>query len=124
MSNLKPGGVGVVQATSPYLAPRSYWCVIDTLEAADLHPVPYHTLVPSFGDWGFALISPQEIEPPRSLPQDLELKFLSDEMLPTLFVFPADQQPLQVEINRLNDQMLVHYYEADLQNPIVGRAHP
>lgn len=123
-SNLKPGGVGVVQATSPYLAPRSYWCVIDTLEAADLHPVPYHTLVPSFGDWGFALISPQEIEPPRSLPQDLELKFLSDEMLPTLFVFPADQQPLQVEINRLNDQMLVHYYEADLQNPIVGRAHP
>ncbi len=123
-TNLKPGGVGVVQATSPYLAPRSYWCVIETLEAADLHPVPYHALVPSFGDWGFALISPQVIEPPRSLPEGMPLRFLSDAMLPTLFVFPADQQPLDVEINRLNDQMLVRYYEADLSNPIVQRPRP
>ena len=123
-ANLKPQAVGVVQATSPYLAPRSYWCVVDTLKAADLHPVPYHALVPSFGDWGFALISPAEIEPPRALPPGLELRFLSDAMLPTLFVFPADQQPVPVEINRLNDQMLVHYYEADLQNPLLGRGHP
>lgn len=123
-ANLKPSGVGVVQATSPYLAPRSYWCVVDTLEAADLHPLPYHALVPSFGDWGFALISPQIIEPPRALPPELPLRFLSDVMLPTLFVFPADQQPLDVEINRLNDQMLVHYYEADLKNPIVQRPRP
>lgn len=122
--NLKPGAVGVVQATSPYLAPRSYWCVVETLEAADLHPVPYHALVPSFGDWGFALISPQEIEAPRKLPAEMPLRFLSDAMLPTLFVFPADQQPLDVEINRLNDQMLVHYYEADLKNPIVQRPRP
>ncbi len=123
-SNLKPGGVGVVQATSPYLAPRSYWCVVETLRSADLNPVPYHALVPSFGDWGFALISPQKIEAPRSLPPEIPMKFLSDEMLPTLFVFPADQQPLDVEINRLNDQMLVHYYEADLKNPIVQRPRP
>lgn len=123
-TNLKPGAVGVVQATSPYLAPRSYWCVVETLEAADLHPVPYHALVPSFGDWGFALISPQAIEAPRKLPAKLPLRFLSDAMLPALFVFPADQQPLDVEINRLNDQMLVHYYEADLKNPIVQRPRP
>lgn len=122
--NLKPGAVGVVQATSPYLAPRSYWCVVETLKAADLHPVPYHALVPSFGDWGFALISPQAIEPPRKLPAQMKLRFLSDAMLPTMFVFPADQQPLDVEINRLNDQMLVHYYEADLKNPIVQRPRP
>ncbi|MEM6292595.1 MAG: polyamine aminopropyltransferase [Myxococcota bacterium] len=120
-SVLTPGGVGVVQATSPYLAPRSYWCVVETLRSAQLNPVPYHTLVPSFGDWGFVLISPQSVEPPSALPPSLALRFLSDAMLPTMFVFPADQQPVPVEVNRLNDQMLVHYYEADLADPIVSR---
>ncbi len=120
-SVLTPGGVGVVQATSPYLAPRSYWCVVETLRSAQLNPVAYHTLVPSFGDWGFVLISPQTVEPPRALPPSLQLRFLSDALLPTMFVFPADQQPVQVEVNRLNDQMLVHYYEADLADPIMSR---
>ncbi len=117
-SRLAPGGVGVVQATSPYLAPRSYWCVVETLRSADLHPVPYHALVPSFGDWGFVLIAPGVVEPPRRLHDGLSLRFLSDAMLPGLFVFAADQQPLPVEVNRLNDQLLVHYYEEDLADPL------
>ena len=112
----------MVQSTSPYLSPRSYWCVAKTLEAAGLHPVPYHAHVPSFGDWGFMLISPRSFEAPQELaPHRPELMYLSDDLLPTLFVFPGDQQPLQVEINRLNDQMLVHYYEADLENPLAER---
>lgn len=113
---LAEDGVGVVQATSPYLAPRSYWCIVRTLEAADLHPLPYHAHVPSFGDWGFALIS----RGPRPAPTRLapvELRFLSDELLAGLFVFPRDQQPPDVEINRLGDQLLVHYYEQDLRGP-------
>lgn len=117
-SRLTPGGVGVVQATSPYLAPRSYWCVAKTLEAADLHPLPYHTLVPAFGDWGFVLISPSTIEPPQALAPSVKARYLTDELLPTLFVFGGDQQPLDVGINRLNDQLLVHYYEADLEDPV------
>ena len=45
------------------------------------------------------------------------LRFLSDDMLAGLFVFPRDQQPPEVEINRLGDQLLVHYYEQDLRGP-------
>jgi spermidine synthase len=41
---------------------------------------------------------------------------LSDELVPTLFAFPADQQPREVEINRLDTQLLVHYYDLDLRN--------
>jgi len=31
----------------------------------------------------------------------------------SLFVLGADMQPLPVEINRLDNQVLVHYYESD-----------
>jgi spermidine synthase len=125
---LAPDGVAAVQSTSPYLSPRSFWCVIATLEAADLHPRPYHALVPSFGDWGFALLARTAFEPPRTLSRELprpeELRFLSSELLPTLFTFPADQRPLAVEINRLDTQMLVRYYDQDVNDlgPVVRRA--
>ena len=110
-------GTGVIQATSPYLAPRSFWCVVKTLAAAELHPRPYHAHVPSFGDWGFVLVSPAARPEPRHL-ADVALRFLDDAVLPGLFVFPKDQQPPDVDINRLNDQLLVHYYEEDLRAPL------
>ena len=103
-------------AEVPYLAPRSYWCVVKTLAASELHPRPYHAHVPSFGDWGFVLISPRPRPEPNKLAA-VPLRFLDDAMLPGLFVFPRDQQPPAVEVNRLNDQLLVHYYEEDLRAP-------
>ncbi|MEM9463181.1 MAG: polyamine aminopropyltransferase [Myxococcota bacterium] len=115
---LRPDGVAVVQATSPYLAPRSFWCIVATLEDAGLHPRPYHAHVPTFGDWGFVLASTLPVEPPPRLRPGVTTRFLDDATLPTLFVFPADQAPPVVEVNRLNDQMLVHYYEADLEDPL------
>lgn len=125
---LAPDGVAVVQSTSPYLSPHAYWCVIATLDAAELHPLPYHAHVPSFGDWGFALVARSPLERPqalsRELPQPEALRFLSSELVPTLFAFPADQQPLDVEINRLDTQILVRYYDQDLGSfgPMVRRA--
>jgi spermidine synthase len=125
---LAPDGVAVVQSTSPYLSPHAFWCVIATLDASDLYPLPYHAHVPSFGDWGFALIARAPIEPPqalsRELPEPEALRFLAADVIPSLFVFPADQQPLDVEINRLDTQRLVRYYDQDLRSlgPVFRRA--
>jgi spermidine synthase len=116
-TRLAPDAVFVVQSTSPYLAPQAYWCIVRTLEAAGLTALPYHVHVPSFGDWGYVLASMQPIEPPQRLAPGLRHRFLTDEVLPGLFVFPADQRAPEVGINQLNDQLLVHYYEADLQAP-------
>jgi spermidine synthase len=115
------GGTAVIQATSPYLAPRSFWCIVETLRAAGLNPRPYHAHVPSFGDWGFVLASHEPRETPLRLANERPLTFLSDELLPTLFTFPLDQRPPPVEVNRLNDQLLVHYYEEDLAAPVWSR---
>src|SRR5690606_10095337 len=124
-THLRPDAIGVVQATSPYLAPRSFWCIVRTLDDAGLHPVPYHAHVPSFGDWGFVLIGNTSFEPPTRLEPGVPRRFLHDALLSSLFVFPADQTPPEVEVNHLNDQRLVHYYETDLHAPlgVFGPSH-
>jgi spermidine synthase len=106
-----------VQATSPYLAPRSFWCIAQTIERAGLHIHPFHANVPSFGEWGFVMATKRPMALPTSLPDGIERRFLADEMLASLFSFPADLAAVDVEINRLDDQMLVRYYEQDLESP-------
>jgi spermidine synthase len=116
-ARMHPDGAIVVQSTSPYLAPRAYWCIVRTLDAAGLATHPYHAYVPSFGDWGFVLATPTPRPSPTQLVPGIERRFLNDALLPGLFVFPTDQAPPEVEVNQLNDQLLVHYYEGDLEQP-------
>ncbi|HTE50513.1 MAG TPA: polyamine aminopropyltransferase [Kofleriaceae bacterium] len=110
---LAPGGAVVVQATSPLFARRSFWCIVATLRAAGLHVVPYHTTVPSFGVWGYALARATPFDPPAHAPKGLRLRYLDDSALAVLFDFPADMAPVDVEINQLDNQMLVRYYEGE-----------
>jgi spermidine synthase len=108
-ARLAPGAAVSVQCTSPLFARKSYWCVIRTMEAAGLHVRPYQTTVPSFGVWGFALARTEPFAIPRRV--DVPVQFLDPPTLAAMFVFPRDMAPLPVEINRLDNQMLVRYYE-------------
>ncbi|MGD0088613.1 MAG: polyamine aminopropyltransferase [Planctomycetota bacterium] len=108
---LAPGASVAVQCTSPLFARASYWCIIRTLEAAGFSVRPYQVAVPSFGVWGFALARLEPFEPPSRAPE--HARFLNDQTLAALFVLSADMAPLPVEINRLDNQVLVRYYEAD-----------
>jgi spermidine synthase len=109
---LAPGAPLAVQSTSPLMARASYWCVVRTLEQAGFHTAPYHATVPSFGEWGYVLASDRPFQIPTRLAVR-DLSFLTEEILPSLFIFPADMGPLPVEPNRLNNQILVQYYESD-----------
>jgi spermidine synthase len=105
-------GMIVVQATSPLFAPLSFWCIAETMKQAGLHTYPYHLYVPSFGEWGFVLATlDSRYEPPATLPAGL--RFLTVAEVPRMFAFPADMQPVPVEPNRLNTQVLVRYYEQE-----------
>ncbi len=100
-----------VQSTSPMFARNSYWCIVRTLEAAGFVVRPYYTAVPSFGLWGFALARTSPFEIPRNPPAGL--KFLDDQTLTAMFTFSSDIGPVPVEINRLDNQALVRYYEGE-----------
>jgi len=100
-----------VQCTSPLFARTSYWCIVKTIEAAGFAVRPYQTAVPSFGVWGFALARVTPFEAPAHAPPGL--RFLDDNSMTSLFVLPADLGPVPIEINRLDNQALVRYYESE-----------
>jgi spermidine synthase len=101
--------VVVVQSTSPLVARRSFWCIVHTIAEAGFVTRPYHALVPSFGEWGYVLASPSPVRPFVPLPPGL--RYLSDATLPQLFDLAPDMAEVPAEVNRLNNQVLVHYYE-------------
>ena len=112
---LGPAARVSIQCTSPLVAPQSYWCIVHTLEAAGYHVRPYHAPVPSFGVWGFALASLTALDAelmPLSTVEG-ELKFLTGDILRGLFELPADLRPVETEVNRLDNQALVRYYDEE-----------
>ena len=113
---LAASGYAVVQTTSPLVARRSFWTVVQTVEAAGLTAAPYHAHVPSFGEWGFVIASRRPWHLPTALPEGL--RYLTPQTLPLLFDFPLDMARVPADVNRLSNQVLVHTYEAEW-----GRVH-
>jgi spermidine synthase len=114
-AKLHPDSLVSIQCTSPLVAPKSYWCIVRTLESVGYHVRPFHTTVPSFGIWGYALASLTEphVEGFQiPLPAD-QLRFLSNDNLQHLFVLPQDIPRLDSDVNRLDNQVLVRYYDEE-----------
>jgi spermidine synthase len=109
--HLSANGLAVIQSTSPMFARQSYWCIVKTVQSVGFQATPYHVYVPSFGEWGFVLASRQRFTLPAQYPPGL--RFLSTDTAPDLFKFPHDMQPVEADINHLNNQALVQYYEAE-----------
>lgn len=111
-TRLAPGGALALQGTSPVFSRRTFWCIVNTLRHAGWQALPYHVNVPSFSEWGFVLAThaPLRVESIRLRHSG---RFLTAAVLPTLFVFPPDIGPLETEINRLDNQILVQYFNRD-----------
>lgn len=124
--HLSASGYAVIQTTSPLVARRSYWTVVSTLESVGLRTAPYHTNVPSFGEWGFVIASRRPFSPltqtgptaqagpvPTFTPFPPGLRYLNPQTLPLLFEFPLDMGRVPAPVNRLSNQELVHSYEQE-----------
>jgi spermidine synthase len=107
---LAPDGIAVVQSTSPLIAPKAYWTVSATLEAAGFSTRGYHAYVPSFGEWGFTLAAHRPIGD-ATLPAGL--RFLTPSIAQAAFDFPPDMARRPVEVNRLDNQILVREFAAE-----------
>ena len=108
---LAPHATVVIQATSPFVAPKSYWCIVHTLQSMGFNTLPYHAHVPSFGDWGFIMASLQPLLVSDNYPENL--RFLNAPTFAQMQVFPKDMPELETDINKLNNQVLVQYFEEE-----------
>ncbi|PSJ38947.1 polyamine aminopropyltransferase [Allosphingosinicella deserti] len=107
---IAPGGIAAVQSTSPLVAPRAFWTVATTLEAAGLQIRPYHAYVPSFGEWGFILAANGPIAPSAPV---LTGRFLDQATANRMFDFPPDMARRPAPVNRLDNQALVRLFDEE-----------
>ncbi|MCC3160524.1 polyamine aminopropyltransferase [Hymenobacter sp. 15J16-1T3B] len=110
---LAPGGLLVVQSTSPYVARQSFWCISHTLQAAGFHTIPYHLYVPSFGEWGYVLAGRNGHWRGDAGPLPRGLRYVTAQSIRQMLVFPPDMAEVPTDINQLNNQALVRYFEED-----------
>ena len=112
---LTPEGVIVCQSTSPYYAPKSYWCINKTIKTQFENVIPYHVQVPSFGEWGFNMAfngdhSRHELE--------VDTRYLSSDNIDSLFVFGKDESIDldKIKENNIFEPSLITYYNEEVQN--------
>jgi spermidine synthase len=82
-SCLSDDGILVCQSNALDATPTVFWSIGLTLEQAGFHTKQYHTIIPSFGDWGFQLAAKNEITLQfqkinvhhRTLPKELSTLF-------------------------------------------------
>ena len=107
-NHLTDTGILNVQSTSPYYAGKAFWCIHDTIASEGLSVKPYHLQVPAFGDWGFNMACAGELKKHHELPADT--RYITEENLPSMFLFGKDEKADDVEINSLTKPVLIQYY--------------
>ncbi len=114
-TRLRPDSAVVIQTTSPLIARDSFWFNVHTLTASGFDVKPYHAAVPSFGVWGFALAKIAPFQAPAKVSPGIALAYLNDQMFPSMFDLSTDisRPNHNIEINRLDNQALVRYYETE-----------
>lgn len=108
--HLSNNAFAVIQSTSPLAAPNSFWCISKTINSVGLQTTAYHNYVPSFGEWGYILASKKKYIAPKQF--SVSLKYLSPIVMQQMLVFPNDMLATKnLEVNKLNNQVLVNYFE-------------
>lgn len=111
--NLTENAVVVVQTTSPYFAPKSFWCIQKTIQHVFPQVDAYHAYVPSFGEWGFSIAINGFGTTFNTVYRTVQgLRFYTYQF-DTMNQFPSDMMQKDVEINRLDNQILVRYFDEE-----------
>ncbi len=110
LRHLAGGGVFVTQSASPFMARQTFWCIAANLTAAGGTITPYHTFVPTFGDWGFILAADRPLHLDALTPR-VPTRYLTPALLRVMPTFTKDDDRVPVDISTLDRPVIMHYYE-------------
>ncbi len=103
-------GVVVTQASSPFFSPEAFWCINETMKSAGFkYTKPYHSYVPSFGDWGFVLGANKKIDE-NKIEINVPIKYIDKGIIKDFFYIPKDVRRENIKVSTLNDPQILHYY--------------
>ncbi|MBQ0909131.1 polyamine aminopropyltransferase [Flavobacterium sp. F-328] len=112
-SILAKDAVIVVQTTSPFFAPKSFWCINKTLAETFPQVDAYHAYVPSFGEWGFSIAINSFETTFNTVNRRAEKLRFYNYQFDQFNYFAKDMISNDVEINRLDNQILVRYFDEE-----------
>jgi len=109
-SHLSRAGAIVTQSTSPMFSHKAFWCIEKTINNAGFYTLPYHTYIPSFGEWGFVIGSKISIKM-KPVNPEMNLRYLDDAVIQKMQLFAPDIAKVEVDSNRLSTHRLIYYYD-------------
>jgi len=117
---LRPQGVIITQAGSPYYSTKAFECVFRSMEAAGFEPIKMHNQILTLGEWGWVMAAKHltAAELKQSLPKlkfdQITTRWLNQEAMSLMtsfgketFFLPPDET---VEINTIHNPVLYRYY--------------
>ncbi|MCG8700221.1 MAG: polyamine aminopropyltransferase [Bacteroidales bacterium] len=118
--HLRPNGVIVTQAGSPYYAAKSFSCIKKTISAAGFSTIPVHNQIITMGEWGWVIGAKNNMSPKHMIEQMkqvdyncLNTKWLNSEAISMITSFGKDffmEPGDSVEINKIHHPVLYKYY--------------
>jgi spermidine synthase len=117
---LRPNGLIITQAGSPYFATKAYNCINKTIQSVGFKTVRLHNQVLSMGEWGWIIgAKSKDINAPQLKDKlqkidfkNIETKWINTEAMQLMTSFgkefykPTDS----LEINKIHNPVLYQYY--------------
>jgi spermidine synthase len=114
---LRPHGLMITQAGSPYYASKAYLTINKTIESSNFTTLKLHNHIITMGEWGFILASKVE----RNLKEELlnknftslDLKWLNNESIKLMTSFGKNIIEIdsnEIMVNRFDNLILSKYY--------------
>ncbi len=116
---LRPNGVFITQAASPYYTTKAFRTIEKTVRAAGFNAVPLHNHIYTFGEWGWVLgMKGPPVAAIKNALQKLEFKdlpvrWINQESMLMMTSFGGDLVPVDqeaLEVNTLHNPVLYRYY--------------
>ena len=117
---LRPNGLIITQAGSPYFATNAYNCIDKTIQSAGFNTVKMHNQVLSMGEWGWILGTKNKALSSKILKaklqklefEKIETQWINTEAMQLLTSFGKEFHNTQdtIEVNKIHNPVLYQYY--------------
>ena len=109
------GAVLVTQSSSPFFVKRAFWSINRTLEHVFNNSTPYNISLPSFGIWGFNLVTLNN-NIPENWTFEAKTRSISSASMKKSLIFEKDLLKVKVPINTIFKPKLYDLYATDISN--------
>lgn len=115
---LRPNGVVITQAGSPYYATKAFLCIEKTLSSAGFNTIKLHNQIVTLGEWGWVLgTKNQDIDLKNEVQslsfEGVETEWINHEAMSLITSFGKSiylQDIDTVEVNQIHNPVLYQYY--------------